>query len=380
MASVTELPSGSWRVQIRRKGHKPINETFSTEKLAKAFAKKKEAQLEQIKATGGIKPEKGLTFADCIDDYLENSRELQRSAMAIYKRLKATIGAVSLVDINYDFLTVFAQERMVGKKSGVTVAGDLSLITAVLKFCKKKRKLDVDAYAADRVRKELGEDHKIKSAELEIIPTEDELEKIIRHFDNDRSRIIDMPPLIRFAVATAMRQEEICRILIEDIDMNPDSPSVLIRERKHPTEKLSRNERVPLLPEAWLIAQQAMGGRTSGRLFPYNSRSVGAAYRRARVGAGITSGTRFHDLRHLAVTNFFAIGLSVPQVAVMSGHRDWQTLKRYTHIKAKDVQRAYRELKMKEESSKDFVEGVAWLVDEVRRLREELSTKLESRR
>ena len=50
------------------------------------------------------------------------------------------------------------------------------------------------------------------------------------------------------------------------------------------------------------------------------------------------------------------------------------------HIKAKDVQRAYRELKMKEESSKDFVEGVAWLVDEVRRLREELSTKLESRR
>ena len=244
----------------------------------------------------GIKPEKGLTFADCIDDYLANSRELQRSAMAIYKRLKATIGAVSLVDINYDFLTVFAQERMVGKKSGVTVAGDLSLITAVLKFCKKKRKLDVDAYAADRVRKELGEDHKIKSVELEIIPTEDELEKIIRHFDNDRSRIIDMPPLIRFAVATAMRQEEICRILIEDIDMNPDSPSVLIRERKHPTEKLSRNERVPLLPEAWLIAQQAMGGRTSGRLFPYNSRSVGVAYRRARVGAGITSGTRFHDL------------------------------------------------------------------------------------
>jgi integrase len=378
MASITELPSGSWRVQIRRKGHKPINETFSTEKLAKAFAKKKETQLEQIKATGGIKPEKGLTFADCIDDYLSNSRELQRSAMAIYKRLKATIGSVSLVDVSYDFLTIFAQERMVGKSSGVTVAGDLSLITSVLKYCKKKRKLDVDAYAADKVRKELGEDHKIKSEELEIIPTEEELEKIVGYFDNDRPRIIDMPPLIRFAVATGMRQEEICRILIEDVDKNPESPSVLIRERKHPKEKLSRNERVPLLPEAWSIAQQAMGVRRSGPLFPYKSSSVGAAYRRARVGSGITSGTRFHDLRHLAVTNFFAIGLSVPQVAVMSGHRDWQTLKRYTHIKAKDVQRAYRELKMKEESSRDFIEGMAWVVEEVKRLREELSSRLES--
>lgn len=376
MASVTELPSGSWRVQIRRKGHKPINETFSTERLANAFAKKKEAQLEQIKATGGIKPEKGLTLADCIDDYLANSRELQRSAMAIYKRLKATIGSVNLMDVNHEFLTIFAEERMVGKSTGVTVAGDLSLITSVLKYCKKKRKLDIDSYAADRVRKELGEDHKIKSAEIEFIPTEDELGKILRYFDNDRPCIIDMPPLIRFAVATGMRQEEICRILIDDIDKNPESPSVLIRERKRPKEKLSRNERVPLLPEAWVIAQQAIGSRQSGCLFPYNSRSVGAAYRRARVGVGVTSGTRFHDLRHLAVTNFFAIGLSVPQVAVMSGHRDWQTLKRYTHIKAKDVQRAYRELKMKEESSKAVIEGMAWVVEEVKRLRGELA-KLE---
>ncbi|MGV8842670.1 MAG: tyrosine-type recombinase/integrase [Pseudomonas sp.] len=376
MASVTELPSGSWRVQIRRKGHKPINETFSTERLANAFAKKKEAQLEQIKATGGIKPEKGLTLADCIDDYLANSRELQRSAMAIYKRLKATIGSVNLMDVNYEFLTIFAEERMVGKSTGVTVAGDLSLITSVLKYCKKKRKLDIDSYTADRVRKELGEDHKIKSAEIELIPTEDELGKILRYFDNDRPCIIDMPPLIRFAVATGMRQEEICRILIEDINKNPESPSVLIRERKHPKEKLSRNERVPLLPEAWVIAQQAIGGRQSGCLFPYNSRSVGAAYRRARVGVGVTSGTRFHDLRHLAVTNFFAIGLSVPQVAVMSGHRDWQTLKRYRHIKAKDVQRAYRELKMKEKSSKAVIEGMAWVVEEVKRLRGELA-KLE---
>jgi hypothetical protein len=74
MASITELPRSSWRVHICCKGHKAINETFSTEKRAKAFAKKNEAQLEQIKVTVGIKPEKGLRIADG----LLNSRELQR--------------------------------------------------------------------------------------------------------------------------------------------------------------------------------------------------------------------------------------------------------------------------------------------------------------
>ena len=45
----------------------------------------------------------------------------------------------------------------------------------------------------------------------------------------------------------------------------------------------------------------------------------------------------FHDLRHEAISRFFERGLTVPEVALISGHRDVRMLFRYTHLKAEDV-------------------------------------------
>jgi integrase len=46
---------------------------------------------------------------------------------------------------------------------------------------------------------------------------------------------------------------------------------------------------------------------------------------------------RFHDLRHEAISRYFEKGLSVPEVALISGHRDPRMLFRYTHLRAEDV-------------------------------------------
>lgn len=74
---------GNWRVPIRSHGHKAISETFTTEKLALAFAKEKARQLEEIKATGKPAAPKATTVDHYIDEYLEHlqhGRPLQRSA------------------------------------------------------------------------------------------------------------------------------------------------------------------------------------------------------------------------------------------------------------------------------------------------------------
>ena len=42
---------------------------------------------------------------------------------------------------------------------------------------------------------------------------------------------------------------------------------------------------------------------------------------------------RFHDLRACAITNLFLKGWSVAEVSVVSGHKTWAELKRYTRIK-----------------------------------------------
>jgi integrase len=46
---------------------------------------------------------------------------------------------------------------------------------------------------------------------------------------------------------------------------------------------------------------------------------------------------RFHDLRHEAISRLFEKGLTVPKVALISGHRDARMLFRYTHLRAEDV-------------------------------------------
>jgi hypothetical protein len=61
---------------------------------------------------------------------------------------------------------------------------------------------------------------------------------------------------------------------------------LLIRDRKHPRKKNGNNQRIPLLdvtgydPCAIIEEQRRMTGQELGRIFPYNGRSVGTAFRR----------------------------------------------------------------------------------------------------
>lgn len=45
-----------------------------------------------------------------------------------------------------------------------------------------------------------------------------------------------------------------------------------------------------------------------------------------------------------ASSRFFEMGLSVPEVALISGHRDPRMLFRYTHLRAEDVSAKLRQV------------------------------------
>jgi integrase len=64
--------------------------------------------------------------------------------------------------------------------------------------------------------------------------------------------------------------------------------------------------------------------------------AVQLQWNRRTTKAGIFD-LRFHDLRHEAITRFFERGLSVPEVALISGHKDYRMLLRYTHLRASDI-------------------------------------------
>lgn len=49
------------------------------------------------------------------------------------------------------------------------------------------------------------------------------------------------------------------------------------------------------------------------------------------------TGVRFHDLRHEAATRLLEAGYSIPETALVTGHKDWNTLRRYAHLRVDDL-------------------------------------------
>jgi len=72
------------------------------------------------------------------------------------------------------------------------------------------------------------------------------------------------------------------------------------------------------------------------RVFPVSENAFKLAWQRLRDHSGILD-LHFHDLRHEAITRFVERGLSVPEVALISGHRDYRMLFRYTHLKPESI-------------------------------------------
>ncbi|AAV95648.1 site-specific recombinase, phage integrase family [Ruegeria pomeroyi DSS-3] len=147
-----------------------------------------------------------------------------------------------------------------------------------------------------------------KGTERDRHPTTDELNRLFRCFDDNERLTLPMTRIVKFAVATAMRLDEICRVEWADLDV--DHRTLLIRDRKDPRNKTGNDQRIPLFAatgfDAWaLVTEQAKElGLTNGRIFPYSSKSVGTAFRRACVEVGVKD-LHFHDLRHEGTSLLF---------------------------------------------------------------------------
>ena len=45
----------------------------------------------------------------------------------------------------------------------------------------------------------------------------------------------------------------------------------------------------------------------------------------------------FHDLRHEGTSRLFEAGLPIEKVALVTGHKDWRQLQRYTNLKVEGL-------------------------------------------
>lgn len=334
----------SYTVQIRINRDKELvyqeSQTFARKQAAQAWAKRRETELAEPGAIERAN-RKGHSVREMIDRYLVERAKVE----PLGKTKKATLLAIAasylgeVVDsgINSQILVDYALWRMSPEGGGVmpqTAGNDLAHLGSVLAVARPAWGYEVDPHAmsdARTVLKKLG--YRMKSRERERRPTLGELDKLLKHFfemQERRPTSINMPKVIAFALFSTRRQEEITRILWDDLD--EQRQAVLVRDMKNPGQKLGNDVWCHLPDEAWAILRSMP--RELPEIFPYNSDSISAAFTRACQFLEIED-LHFHDLRHEGVSRLFEMDWDIPRVSSVSGHRDWNSMRRYTHLKGR---------------------------------------------
>jgi len=262
-----------------------------------------------------------------------------RTKTADLARLKEDLGHLRADTLTASHFTDAFRKRHADGAGAVVISSQMGYLIGVLRVARTLWHLDVALQGAIDARSALAKLRLVgKSQRRERRVTDAEVNRLVTHFQQDTVSTVPMADIVLFCLASAMRISEVCRITWTDLDEK--ARTVMIRDRKHPQDRIGNDQCVPLLNatghDAFAIAQRQT--RSGPRVFPYNSRTVSAYFTEA-VKALKLDDLHLHDLRHEAISRLFEAGYRIEQVALVSGHRDWAMLKRYTHVKAADLHR-----------------------------------------
>ena len=336
-ATITPLKNANgstvYKAIVRKKKNGKVifseSKTFKRKSTAESWANRLEVALEK---PGGIESRKlsNIKTGELIQkyiDYVDNLKPIGRSKRFSLEKLKkshiADTIAHELTPQNVIDYAIYRKNEGAGL---VTVRQDIGYLRAVFGLARPAWGINVSPQAVDDAK------HTLNSLKLtgkgnkrERRPTSKEIESLTKEFASREKKHQNHLP---------MRQGEICAIKWDDLDRN--KRTVIIRDRKNPQNKIGNDQEVPLLGDAWeIVNRQPL---VDERIFPYNKRSVSAAFTRVCAKLNIND-LHFHDLRHEAASRLFEVGYDIPQVAIVTGHKDWNDLKRYTQLKPEDLHR-----------------------------------------
>ncbi|MGM5087585.1 site-specific integrase [Rhizobium leguminosarum bv. viciae] len=345
------------QIRLKQKGEVVHSEaqTFDRKPAAKAWLKKRETELAEPGALEKLKVEDPM-LADVIDEYISTSIKAMGKTKAQCLRLikKHPIASRRCSTIASPHLSAFAKDLQSGwlpegeedvfeaavdkgdKKIVIrqpqTVGNYMSHLGSVFAVARPMwgYQLDQSAFEdAVTVTSRLGIIS--RSQERDRRPTIAELERLLAFFVERRKRTPQSSPMdkiILFAIFSTRRQEEIT--VIRWSDYEPGHDRYLVRDMKHPGQKIGNDVWCTLLPEGRAIIESMPRGKNE--IFPYNPSTISRNFTDACKLLGIED-LHFHDLRHDGISRLFEMGWDIPRAATVSAHRSWSSLKRYTHIR-----------------------------------------------
>ena len=124
-----------------------------------------------------------------------------------------------------------------------------------------------------------------------------------------------------FDTKAAMRRSALLTLRREHIK----GKHALLEDTKNGSRRL-----VPLSLRARALLE-SLPARIDGSVFSLAPHSVSQYFLRACRAAKV-EGLHFHDMRHEGTSRLFEKGLSIMEVASITGHKTMSMLKRYTHL------------------------------------------------
>jgi integrase len=333
--------SGAWEVTVQKKGIGRISRTFDTKAQGEEWAKATEFEIAR-----GVyvsrKEAENTTLDEALDRYerevIPAKKGAKQESMRIRIWKRSTLAKRSLASIQGKDIAAYRDSRL-KEMSPNSVRHELAVLSHVFTIAVKEWGMTELVNPVRQIRMPkmpAGRDRRLMPGEFDRILS-----------------VTESPVLAdfaRFAIETAMRQEEIAKMRWEHVDLK--KRVLMIPEAKVEPRK------VPLSPEAVRILSD-LPRRLDGKVWGGTPHAISVAWRRAVARAraayekefeemdqekknakpdpGFLVDLTFHDLRHEATSRFFEKGLNPMQVAAITGHKTLQMLKRYTHLKAEDL-------------------------------------------
>lgn len=321
MATITKRAKG-WFVQIRRKGYEPEYKTLPTKEAAEKWAREREGRIDRGEEPLDRRQLKGITLGDLIRRYIDEVTPKKRSADSERARLSKMLGApmcdIALLDLKSAPIAAYRDIRAKQVKPG-TIARELGLLHTIIEVARLDWGVSIPHNVIAQVRRlpvRNARDRRLRPGELE---------RLNEALKDTRNRFIS--PAILFAIQTALRRGELLNLTWSNINIEKRLAHI-------PETKTGYSRTIPLTGEAIAILKELP--TTEKRVFPITAMSLRLAWNRVRRRANM-SDLRFHDLRHEAISRFAELGLSMVELAIISGHRDPRMLMRYTHLNPADL-------------------------------------------
>ena len=315
----------SWNAQVRVSGWRSFTKSFCKKSDATACINELENTLRSATLPDVIIDTK-VTLGELLLKYAEEVSPTDEGFVPETFRLKSIARKwIGELDVRYLTKNQFNQYRDDRLKtvSGGSVCAELALVKKVLETAKRRWGVGIPYNPILKIEFPSGSNPRNRRLR------EGELERLLTAASSQRN--IFIAPIIEFAIETGMRRSGILNLRWVDIDLN--SGFAFLFDTKN-----GEDRRVPLTKTARDVLSKLP--KQDERVFLISANCVRLAWERCRNKAGITD-LRFHDLRHEAVSWFFEMGMSVLEVALISGHKDVRQLFRYTHLNPTNVFKKY---------------------------------------